>query len=211
MKRVLSLVLPLILTICLGSVAQTDTTPSPSSTNPATSPSSSSSTQSNDQATSPAQANPGSSSTLAQSGTTASSSPSVEGCIERKQTDYYLQPETGQPIKLNSSQDLSQHLGHRVRVEGNMNQGSSSGAPGSGTYGSEGTSTTANSTGGTSNNSADRSTSASQSARVSNSANGPRQEMLVTRIDMISATCPAGMQNQNSPTSKPNNTPESPK
>ena len=136
MKRVLSLVLPLILTICLGALAQTDTTPSPSSTNQATSPRSSSSTQSNDQTTSPAQANPGSSSTMAQSGTTASSCRSVEGCIVQRQADYYLQPETGQAIKLNSSQDLSQHLGHRVRVEGNMNQACSSGSPGSGTYGS---------------------------------------------------------------------------
>lgn len=211
MKRVLSLVLPLILTICLGALAQTDTTPSPSSTNQATSPRSSSSTQSNDQTTSPAQANPGSSSTMEQSGTTASSSPSVEGCIVQRQADYYLQPETGQAIKLNSSQDLSQHLGHRVRVEGNMNQASSSGSPGSGTYGSGGSSAAANSTGGTSSNSADRSTTATQSAAVNNSANGPTQEMLVTGVDMISATCPAGMQNQNSPTSKPNNTPESPK
>lgn len=210
MKRVLSLVLPLIVAFSLAAVAQSDTTPSPSSTNQATTPSSSSSTQTNSQSN-PQSAPPANSgSTMAQSGTSASSSPSVEGCIVQQQTDYYLQPETGQPIKLNGSQDLGQHLGHRVRVTGSMNQGQSPSASGSNTYGKSGTSSVSNSTGGTSSNSADRSNAGTQSAGTqSNSVNGPTQEMLVSRVDIISETCPAGM--QSNPTNKTNNTPESPK
>lgn len=203
MKRVLSLALPLILASALGAVAQSDTTPSTSSTNQAKSPGASSSPESNRQSSSPT-ANPGSSSTMAQSGTTATSSPSVEGCIERQQTEYYLQPETGQAIRLNSSQDLGAHVGHRVRVEGTMNQGTASN-PGSNTYGKDGTSATTNATGGTSSTSADRSSTAVQSDSAQAASGGPAQEMLVTRVDMISETCPAGMQNspKNSPAESP--------
>jgi hypothetical protein len=211
MKRVLSLALPLIVAFSLGSLAQTDTTPSSSSTNQAATPSASSSTQTNSQSNpqSGAPANPGR--TMEQSGTSASSSPSVEGCIVRQQTDYYLQPETGQPIKLNSSsRDLGEHVGHRVRVTGSMSQGQGASAAGSSSYGQSGTSSVSNSTGGNSSSTADRNSAGTQGAGTqSNSVNGPTQEMLVSRVDMISETCPAGM--QSNPASKTNNTPQSPK
>jgi len=121
MKRLLSFALPFILAAVLGAWAQSDTTPSPSSSNQATSPSSSSSTQSNTQSSTSTQANPATSSTMSQSGTSTTNQPSLEGCVIKRETDYFLQPDTGQPVKLNSSQDLSQHVGHRVRVEGNAN------------------------------------------------------------------------------------------
>ena len=135
----------------------------------------------------------------------------MEGCIVRHETDYFLQPETGQPVKLNSSQDLSQHVGHRVRVEGTVNQAGSStaasntGANTSGTYGNPGTSSATNSASSTAGSSADQTSKQGQSAS-SSSATGQTQEMLVTKVDMISETCPSGMQNQSA---QPNS--ESPK
>lgn len=181
MKRLLSLALPFVLASALAAWAQSDTTPSPSSTNQATSPSSSSSKQSNTQNSTPTQANPATSSTMSQSGTTATSQPSLEGCVIRRQTDYFLQPDNGQPVKLNSSQDLSQHVGHRVRVEGSMNNGANS----------NGTST------------------ADNGASQSGSQSGTQyQEIMVTKVDMISETCPSAMQNQSTPG---NNTSQSPK
>lgn len=182
MKRVLTFALPLVLAFSLGALAQSDTTPSPSSTNQATSPSSSSSTQSNAQDSTATQANPATSSTMSQSGTTATSQPSLEGCVIRQQTDYFLQPDNGQPVKLNSSQDLRQHVGHRVRVHGTVKNASSS-----------------------NNGNGASSSSADQSGKAAGTQYG---EITVTKVDTISETCPAAMQNQSAP--RKNNS-ESPK
>lgn len=152
MKRLLTLALPFVLAVGLSAIAQ-DTN---SSSNPqATSPSTSSSQAS-------------SSSTASNSGQQAS----VEGCIVRQQTDYFLQPENGSPIKLNSTEDLSKHVGHHVRVEGSEN-----------------------SMGSSSSNTSGGSSSASNPASTSSSSNA-NQEIQVTRVQMISETCPANIQNK---------------
>jgi hypothetical protein len=201
MRRLLSFALPFILAGALGAWAQSDTTPSPSSTNQATSPSSSSSTQSNTQSSTSTQANPATSSTMSQSGTATTNQSSLEGCVIKRETDYFLQPETGEAVKLNSSQDLSPHVGHRVRVEGNVNNAVNSNATGadsnssmnSGSSGSYGSNANAG------------------SAKVENGSSSPSgtqyQTFDVTRVDMISESCPSGMQNQ----SAPNNNSQSPK
>lgn len=177
MKRLLSFALPLVIAVTLAAWGQSDTTPSPGSTNQVTSPTSSSSTQSNTQESTSTQANPATSSTMAQSGTTASSPTNLEGCVIRQQTDYFLQPDTGQPVKLNSSEDLSQHVGHRVRVQG-----------------------TATSTSG---NSASNPTNSTGEAH--SEANSQSQEIVVTKVETISETCPSPNQ------SVPNNNSQSPK
>jgi len=114
---------------------------------------------------------------MAQSGTTASSPTNLEGCVIRQQTDYFLQPDTGQPVKLNSSEDLSQRVGHRVRVQG-----------------------TATSTSG---NSASNPTNSTGEAH--SEANSQSQEIVVTKVETISETCPSPNQ------SVPNNNSQSPK
>ena len=147
MKRLLSLLLPFILAMTLGAMAQSDTTPSSTSTDQATAPNSGTtqtpSTTSNDQSNS--------SSTMSQSGTTSSANQqNMEGCIVRQQTDYFLQPENGQMVKLNSSQDLSQHVGHHVRVQGQMeNNGTASSTS---TSGSNSSTSNSNSTPSANNN-----------------------------------------------------------
>jgi hypothetical protein len=54
----------------------------------------------------------------------------VEGCVAREQTDYFLIPKSGTPVRLNAgaSGDLSQHAGHRVKVHGNEMAASNAGA-----------------------------------------------------------------------------------
>jgi hypothetical protein len=209
MKQLLYLALPIVLLLTLGASAQSDTTPSASSTNQATSPSSSSSTQSNSQDSTARQANPATSSTMSQSGTSTTSQSSLEGCIIRRETDYFLQPDTGQPVKLNSSQDLSEHVGHHVRVQGNVKNGSNSAssASNSNVVGNN------SSSGGAYGSSSSGAGTNGSTGKVENGSSAPSggtqyEAIDVSRVDTISETCPAGMQNQSAPT---NNTTQSPK
>lgn len=114
----------------------------------------------------------------------------------KRETDYFLQPETGQPVRLNSSRDLSQHVGHQVRVEGNVNNGATSNeAAANSSYGS--------------NSAASGTASTGKVENGNTSPSGTQYQTIdVTRVDMISKTCPSGMQNQSAPT---NNTSQSPK
>jgi hypothetical protein len=188
MKRLLSFALPFILAVALGAWGQSVTTPSPSSTNQATSPSSSSSTQSNTQNLTSTQGNPAASSTMSQSGTSTTDQSSLEGCIVKLETDYFLQTENGQPVKLNSSQDLSQHVGHRVRIEGNIDNG----------LNVSGSSRQAN-----------PSASTGKMENGSSSPSGTQYQTInVTRVHMISESCPSGMQNQSAPTKNSRQSPK---
>jgi hypothetical protein len=71
----------------------------------------------------------GSSASTSQS---AASGTSYDGCIKEKGGKYYLQTADGQKYQLNSTQDLSAHKGHEVRVTGDTGTGSSSAASTSG-------------------------------------------------------------------------------
>src|SRR5258707_8082131 len=52
----------------------------------------------------------------------AANAQTVEGCVIRRESAFYIQPATGDKTKLNSGgQDLDTHVGHNVRVSGNMN------------------------------------------------------------------------------------------
>jgi hypothetical protein len=188
MKRLLSFTLPIVLVAWLGAWAQTDTTPSPNSTNPATSPSSSSSTQSNTQDSTTTEANPATSSTMSRSAASAGHT-GLEGCIIQRNTSYFLEPDhgtTGTTVKLESSQDLSQHLGHRVRVEGTVKSGTSS----TNAYGST--------------SSASSTVSTPSPGQSGNQVGISYQEMRVTKVETISETCPSALEDHN-------NTRESPK
>jgi hypothetical protein len=140
---------------------------------------------------------------MSQSGTNTTSQSSLEGCVIKHETDYFLQPENGQPVKLNSSQDLSQHVGHHVRVEGNVQNGLNSNA--------NGTESNSSVNNGSSSNGSYGSNSTASTGKVENGSSSPSgtqyQTFDVTRVDMISESCPSGMQNQSAPS---NNT-QSPK
>src|SRR5260370_40448775 len=101
-----------------------------------------------------------------QSGQSASAgnAQTVEGCVIRRESAFYIQPVTGDKTKLNSGgQDLDSHVGKNVRVSGNMNNPQSGSAQGS-------TGTTGTDTG------------------------TAEPELLVTRVDVIADTCPPDIQ-----------------
>jgi hypothetical protein len=101
-----------------------------------------------------------------QSGQSASAgnAQTVEGCVIRRESAFYIQPVTGDTTTLNSGgQDLDSHVGKNVRVSGNMNNPQSGNAQGS-------TGTTGTDTG------------------------TAEPELLVTRVDVIADTCPPDIQ-----------------
>lgn len=94
----------------------------------------------------------------------------VEGCVVREHSTIYLQPASGDKVKLSSSdQDLSSQVGKDVRATGTM------GSSGSSTSGSTG------------------STSSPSSAGTSGSADNA-DALVVTRVDVVDQTCPPDIQ-----------------
>jgi hypothetical protein len=92
----------------------------------------------------------------------------MEGCIVRRETAFYIQPASGPQTKLNagsSGQNLSSHEGQHVRVTGN--QGATSGQ-----------------------------TSSSSQTSTASGATSAEPELLITKIDVVADQCPAAIQNQ---------------
>jgi len=102
----------------------------------------------------------------------------MEGCIIREQSDYFLEPINGQEVHL-SGPDVAQHVNHHVRVHGNEQPSQAS-----------------NSTG-----------TAGSMAGSSSSAGNSAPEFLVTRVDMVSESCPANLQHRPSASQAPGTTP----
>jgi len=101
-----------------------------------------------------------------QSATGAANQQTIEGCVIRAEQAYYIQPATGEKTKLNTgSQDWSGHVGHNVRVSGNMNDAGSQTPSGN-------TQTSAGSTG----------------------AGAGAPELMVTKVDVVAESCPAEIQ-----------------
>ncbi|HEY0564946.1 MAG TPA: DUF5818 domain-containing protein [Terriglobales bacterium] len=65
------------------------------------------------------------SSTSGTSSQSAASGTSYDGCIKEKGGKYILQTADGQKYQLSSTQDLSAHKGHEVRVTGETGTGAS--------------------------------------------------------------------------------------
>ncbi len=79
---------------------------------------------------------PGSSQSQASTGSGNGGDQTLEGCIVREQTDYYIQPSGGgTPTKLSGSTDVSSHVGHHVVVHGSPSAASSASSSGSATSG----------------------------------------------------------------------------
>jgi hypothetical protein len=112
---------------------------------------------------------------------------SLEGCVVREDTYYYLQPKHGQRVRLSPSSDVSQNEGHHVRLHGSQSNSNAT---------NNGSNQTANS-GASESQSQD-----ANSAGGMNSSNG--QEFLVSRVDLISSTCPAEYKGNSGSSSSPN-------
>jgi hypothetical protein len=180
MKRTLFLLFVVVL-FAMFAVAQTSSsTSSSTTTNPSTSSSSTMSTPQSDTTSSSSQtstpsSNPqstspsGSAESQSSAGTSGNS---LDGCIVKEGTEYFIQPTNGSPrVKLNTSEDLSAHVGHHVKVEGTPSTGSSNAS----NMGSSSTGTTG---------------SSNMGASSQGSSSGMGETFNVTRVDMISTTCP---------------------
>jgi hypothetical protein len=132
----------------------------------------------------------------------------IEGCIVKESTEYYLQPKHGKLERLSSTEDLSAHVGHQVKVHGRESKdtgGSSAGASttsstsGSTAGGVSGqataSGTTSNPTSGASGQSSvagsSGNTSASGGMSVDKSKIGDKM-ITVEKVDMVSETCSIG-------------------
>ena len=82
---------------------------------------------------------------------------SVEGCLLRRETVFYIQPRDGEATQVNAGdQDLASHMGQHVQLTGTAQSGGSSPS--------------------------------------STGPNAGSRQLLVTRVDVVAATCPADIQ-----------------
>ncbi|MCU1287254.1 MAG: hypothetical protein JWO13_3604 [Acidobacteriales bacterium] len=100
-------------------------------------------------------------------------SQTVEGCVVKRETAYYIQPATGDQMRVSSSgQDLSANVGQHVRATGTSSTNTQSSTSG----GMSGTQSSSTGTSG------------------SSSSNEP--ELLVTKVDVVAQSCPPDIQNR---------------
>jgi hypothetical protein len=135
-----------------------------------------------------------------ESSASAGSQKTLEGCIVKENTDYFLQPLTGQREKLNSREDLSSKVGQNVRVQGNEQNETASNS-GSNGWGSGEHTTTGSASAETRNNTAGsiagNAGSPNATGTPSSSANNSNGKVFeVTKVQTISKSCPAKTQNQ---------------
>ena len=145
--------------------------------------------------------------------TSSTGEKTLEGCIVREQTDYFIQPKTGDRERLTGSQDLSSHVGHQVKVHGmeqsstaansngNVGVSGTAGTSGSMASNSDRTSTSGSAKSETENNAAGSiagnagsSNATGTGASSSSSNNWTGKDFMVTRVDMVSESCPADIQ-----------------
>lgn len=117
----------------------------------------------------------------------------LEGCLVKENTDYFIEPMNGQREKLNSTEDLSSKVGKKVRVEGSEQDATASSASSSSpsnTSGSGSAETQNNAAGSIAGNAgSSNATGTGASAAGSNS-----REFQVTKIETVSESCPASAQ-----------------
>ena len=131
----------------------------------------------------------------------------VEGCVVRQQTDYFIFPKSGQPMHISSTgQDVSAHLGHHVKLHGTEQPSSARSAYGSTSGGASGTAVsnssgaTGSSSGSTGNVGANTAGMTGNASTASGSVNeadtgaANNKEIVVDRVDMVSESCPANIQ-----------------
>ena len=191
MRKYLTIVMACaFLLFVIGAVAQTSGQYGSSSTTPSTSQSPSSGSQ---------------------AGTSTSGAQSIEGCLAKEKSDFFLIPQSGNPIKLEASSgaNLSEHVGHKVKISGTeMAMGNTSGtsttASNAGTAGGT-AGTTAGSTSGTESEKSSSGAIGSQTGATGSSgsmgtSSGTGDELhklassefTVSNIKHEASSCPAG-------------------
>ncbi len=129
---------------------------------------------------------------------------SVEGCVMKEASDFFLIPARGNPIELQpaSGQDLSAHEGHKVRVRGvetSLNASNTAGTGATGGAAGTATSTTTKTPNGTQSSTTSvsqpaGSTSSSNAGTTSGTGNDLHQlatkQMTVANLDHLGDTCP---------------------
>jgi hypothetical protein len=101
----------------------------------------------------------------------------LEGCVTRRETDYYITPESGgTPIHLKSNQDLTNAENHHARVSGHYenNQNNSTASSGS-----------------SMNNNLNSTAANSGSNMSSNNNSNSGNDFLVTEVKSVTESCPA--------------------
>ena len=127
-----------------------------------------------DSTSSPPSSAPPSAQTSSQSSTGASAGEqTIDGCIVRVASTYYIQPANGSPTKLSGSSDVASHTGEHVVVHGSQQSG---GAP----------------------NAGNANPGAPSAAGGQPSGSSGEQTFNVTRLDTVSTNCPASMQPKDS-------------
>lgn len=140
-------------------------------------------------ATSPYSVNSGPNGRAAESTPTSSGSEkTIDGCIVKEQTDYFIQPASGDREKLSGS-DVSAHVGHHVTLHGTDAANSTSSNSSAGTGSAE---TQNNAAGSMAGNAG----SSNATGTASNSSNASSKEFNVTKVDMVSESCPADIQSK---------------
>lgn len=195
------------------------TSDSSSSTQTGSSTSSTSDQTSSQSGSSMGQSNQsGSSSQMSSSG----KAKTIEGCVVREESDYFLVPKRGTPVRISSTGagDISGHVGHQVKAHGTESMASSMGAGTSGQAGTSGTVAGGETSGtsaqagqetsgavgtpttppsGTAGAAGTTGTAGSGTGALHSAAN---REIVVDRVDMVSETCPSNW----NPTYNPNAT-----
>jgi hypothetical protein len=137
--------------------------------------------------------------------TTTGHERSVEGCVVKEASDYFLIPHSGHPIELQATtgEDLSAHEGHRVKIQGmesSMAAGSAAGAGAAGTGGAAGAA--ANMPAGASQSAGAAGSIKSQTSGAEASTSGAAsgtgndlhrladRQMSVVKLTHVSETCP---------------------
>ncbi len=129
----------------------------------------------------------------------------LEGCIVQENTDYFLQPATGDRERLTGSQDLASRVGKHVRVQGTEQSSTASAAtPDAGSTTNQtpnsqpGSSETQNNPAGSiaGNAGSSNATGSAGNGSASSSANGnwTGKDFMVTKVETVSESCPADIQ-----------------
>lgn len=136
-------------------------------------------------------------------GTNSAQQQSLEGCVTRRATEWFITPANGTPVRLRSNQDLSTAENHNARITGQYENGSSA------MNNTQGQNTATSNSGMASNsNNAQQNSSPNSSGETTSqsgqnsgtmnrsSQNGQNngQDFIVTRVDSVSSTCPANTQ-----------------
>jgi hypothetical protein len=140
-------------------------------------------------------------SSMGQTSSSNANPTTLDGCLVREETDYYLIPRSGAPVHVSSSggTDLSQHENHRVKLHGTQSAASSTGGDTSSQAGMSGTAagtagSQASGQTGTSGSVGAGTNPPSSSAGTASSGklhSAATQDFTVDEVDMVSATCPS--------------------